>query len=113
MTSHKAALAEIEARSAAIEREIGEHVADRGRLALVQAPPGSGKTWLLLKTVTQAYAIGRRVAIATVGSFGSIEQAGVSTPDRLALPAVSRNFPAATITVPAPVKPAVGVNFAV
>lgn len=65
MTSRKAALAEIEARAAAIERDVGEHVADHGRLALIQAPPGSGKTWLLLKTVTKVYAIGRRVAIAT------------------------------------------------
>lgn len=65
MTSHNATLAEIEARAAAIEREVGEHVADRGRLALIQAPPGSGKTWLLLKTVAAAYGIGRRVAIAT------------------------------------------------
>jgi hypothetical protein len=48
-----------------IERELREHVADKGRLAIVQAPPGSGKTWLLLKTVAAAFKLQRRVAIAT------------------------------------------------
>jgi AAA domain len=48
-----------------IEREVREHVADRGRLAIIQAPPGSGKTWLLLKTVDAAFRLGRRIAIAT------------------------------------------------
>jgi len=65
VTSRKSTLADIEARAATIEREVGEHVADRGRLAVVQAPPGSGKTWLLLKTVAKVFGIGRRVAIAT------------------------------------------------
>jgi hypothetical protein len=48
-----------------IEREVREHVADKGRLAVIQAPPGSGKTWLLLKTVESAFNLKRRVAIAT------------------------------------------------
>lgn len=65
MTPKKAALADIEARASAIERDVGEHVADYGRLAIIQAPPGSGKTWLLLKTVDKVFGIGRRVAIAT------------------------------------------------
>ena len=52
-------------RVKAIEREVREHVADKGRLAVIQAPPGSGKTWLLLKTAAAAYGLGRRVAIAT------------------------------------------------
>src|SRR5215475_10107235 len=48
-----------------IEREVREHVADKGRLAVIQAPPGSGKTWLLLKTVESTFNLKRRVAIAT------------------------------------------------
>ena len=55
---------EIETRVSAIEREVLEHVADKGRLAVIQAPPGSGKTWLLLKTAAAAFGLGRRVAIA-------------------------------------------------
>jgi len=65
MTSKKALQADIEARASSIEREVGAHVADYGRLAVIQAPPGSGKTWLLLKTVDKMYGIDRRVAIAT------------------------------------------------
>jgi hypothetical protein len=56
---------EIEARAAAVERELEEHVLDYGRLAVVKAPPGSGKTWLLLKTVAAAYKARRRIAITT------------------------------------------------
>ena len=38
---------------------------------------------------------------------------GESLPSTLALPTASVNFPAATVTVPSPVKPALGVNVAV
>lgn len=65
MNSRASASTEIKAKVDTIERELGEHVADRGKLALVQAPPGSGKTSLLLRTVAKAYAQKRRVAIAT------------------------------------------------
>lgn len=65
MSGKRGAINDIETRVAAIEREVREHVADKGRLAVIQAPPGSGKTWLLLKTVAAAFALGRRVAIAT------------------------------------------------
>lgn len=65
MTRTASALQDIEAKAGTIEREVGEHVADHGRLAVIQAPPGSGKTWLLLKTVEKVFGIGRRVAIAT------------------------------------------------
>ena len=41
------------------------HVEDEARLAVVQAPPGSGKTYLLLKAATAAYKAKQRVAIAT------------------------------------------------
>ncbi|HEV8483296.1 MAG TPA: AAA family ATPase [Blastocatellia bacterium] len=56
---------DIERKVAKIEREVREHVADKGRLAVIQAPPGSGKTWLLLKTVEAVHKLGRRIAIAT------------------------------------------------
>jgi hypothetical protein len=65
LSGTKAAAADFEKLAAAIERELGTHVADRGRLAVVQAPPGSGKTRLLLNAVVKAYKLGRRVAIAT------------------------------------------------
>jgi hypothetical protein len=65
VSSKRNSVKDIETRVAAIEREVREHVADRGRLAVIQAPPGSGKTWLLLKTVAAAFTFGRRVAIAT------------------------------------------------
>jgi hypothetical protein len=41
------------------------HVRDEERLAVVQAPPGSGKTHLLLRAAKAAYAGKQRVAIAT------------------------------------------------
>ena len=61
----QAARKQVEALAAAVERGLREHVLDHGRLAVVQAPPGSGKTWLLLKTVQAAFKAKRRVAIAT------------------------------------------------
>jgi hypothetical protein len=56
---------DLDLKAKVVERELLEHVCDRGRLAIVQAPPGSGKTWLLLKAVQAAYKAGLRVAIAT------------------------------------------------
>jgi hypothetical protein len=57
--------AEIDAHATRVERELQEHIDDHGRLAVVQAPPGSGKTWLLLKLVNGAFARRLRIAIAT------------------------------------------------
>ena len=51
--------------------------------------------------------------MAMVGGFVSMANDGESKPARLALPAASLNLPAATETVPDPVKPADGVNVAV
>ncbi len=65
MTAKRDSVKDIEMRVTAIEREVREHVADKGRLAVIQAPPGSGKTWLLLKTVAAIFALRRRIAIAT------------------------------------------------
>lgn len=55
----------LEQQARVVERDLRDHVLDRGRLAVVQAPPGSGKTWLLLKTVESAFKNKLRVAIAT------------------------------------------------
>ena len=63
--------------------------------------------------VVPALSVCRLLLTAAVGSFVSMTNAGESTPARLALPAASVNFPAATDTVPDPVNPAVGVNVAV
>ena len=51
-----------------VEAETGKllrHVRDEERLAVVQAPPGSGKTHLLLQAVREEFGRKRRVAIAT------------------------------------------------
>jgi hypothetical protein len=57
--------------------------------------------------------VGVLLEIATVGATVSIAIAGVSAPAVLALPAASVNVPAATLTVPLPVKFVAGVNVAV
>lgn len=56
---------EIEEQVEAISARLVRHVRDEDRLAVVQAPPGSGKTHLLLRAVEEAYARKQRVAIAT------------------------------------------------
>jgi hypothetical protein len=56
---------EIEARVAATTAALLQHVRDEDRLAVVQAPPGSGKTYLLLSAVREAYQRKQRVAVAT------------------------------------------------
>ena len=63
--------------------------------------------------VSPAFSLPWLVAMAMVGGFVSMANDGESDPARLALPAASVNLPAATETVPDPVKPADGVNFAV
>ena len=56
---------EIEAKVGAVTDRLLRHVLDEERLAVVQAPPGSGKTHLLLRAANQAYRAKQRVAIAT------------------------------------------------
>ena len=46
-------------------RQLVEYVCEDGRLAVVKAPPGSGKTYLLLTAAKAAHRKGQRVAIAT------------------------------------------------
>lgn len=46
-------------------RQLVEYVCEDGRLAVVKAPPGSGKTYLLLTVAKAAFKKGQRVAIAT------------------------------------------------
>ena len=46
-------------------RQLVDYVCEGGRLAVVKAPPGSGKTYLLLTAAKAAFKKGQRVAIAT------------------------------------------------
>lgn len=64
-SAYRDARAEIDAKAELVRRELTQHVLDRGKLAIVKAPPGSGKTYLLLQVVAAAYKAGLRVAIAT------------------------------------------------
>lgn len=65
MSRHEDLRREIEQRARAVEEELLDHVEARGRLGIVQAPPGSGKTWLLLRAVARARELNMRVAVAT------------------------------------------------
>lgn len=52
-------------RVEAVHQELLSFIDDEGRLALVKAPPGSGKTFLLLRAAIHASRLGLRVAVAT------------------------------------------------
>jgi hypothetical protein len=54
----------IERRSAEVVRALTTHIDADGGVAIIKAPPGSGKTFTLLLGVAHASAAGRRVAIA-------------------------------------------------
>jgi hypothetical protein len=58
---HRAIKDKVEAAAQRLVR----HVRDEERLAVIQAPPGSGKTFLLLQAARAAYDCHQRVAIAT------------------------------------------------
>lgn len=62
MTAHRKS---IQARVEATTASLLQHVRDEERLAVVQAPPGSGKTHLLLTAVREAFSRKQRVAVAT------------------------------------------------
>jgi hypothetical protein len=55
----------IERRSNLLLMQLREFVGGSAGLAVVKAPPGSGKTFLLLQLVERAHELGQRVAIAT------------------------------------------------
>ncbi len=55
---------QIERQTHRLLLELAEFVDGRDRLAIVKAPPGSGKTWLLLQVADHAFARGLRVAVA-------------------------------------------------
>lgn len=65
MTKPGAHQREIKAQVEATSDQLIRHVRDEERLAVVQAPPGSGKTHLLLRAVKAAYEHKQRVAVAT------------------------------------------------
>ena len=56
---------EIEARFAAVRNTLFTHIENAGRIKVVKAPPGSGKTHLLLEAVEHAQKQGARIAVAT------------------------------------------------
>lgn len=58
--------ADLESQLADTRRSLFDHVSSKRRLAIVKAPPGSGKTRLLLETVAHAVARGDRAAIAAL-----------------------------------------------
>lgn len=56
---------EIQARSEQVRVDLLDYLDGGGELAVIQAPPGSGKTYLLLQAVAHCVGKGMRVAIAT------------------------------------------------
>jgi hypothetical protein len=56
---------QIEKASADVINKLLQHVERRGKLCVVKAPPGSGKTHTLLQGVVCAFGQGDRVAVAT------------------------------------------------
>ena len=56
--------AEMERRSEETRQTLLEHIGTGGRLAVVKAPPGSGKTHLLVEATVFAYQHRLRVAVA-------------------------------------------------
>ncbi|HPW20031.1 MAG TPA: AAA family ATPase [Vicinamibacterales bacterium] len=56
---------QIDVKVATVTDRLIRHVVDEERLAVVQAPPGSGKTHLLLRAAKEAYRARQRVSVAT------------------------------------------------
>ena len=57
-------IAEIDAEYAALNKQLTEYLADGGRLAIVKAPPGSGKTHTLIEVLATLVGTGMRIAVA-------------------------------------------------
>lgn len=54
----------IEQQYAKLRSDLTEHFTNEGRLAIVKAPPGSGKTHTLIEVLSTVVAAGQRVAVA-------------------------------------------------
>ncbi|OFW60370.1 MAG: hypothetical protein A2133_07270 [Actinobacteria bacterium RBG_16_64_13] len=54
MSAYESTRREIEQKSAKVREALFEHISEGGRLVVVKAPPGSGKTHLLLESVAHA-----------------------------------------------------------
>lgn len=54
MSAYEATRREIEQKSTEVRGSLFEHISGGGRLVVVKAPPGSGKTYLLLESVVHA-----------------------------------------------------------
>jgi AAA domain len=55
----------LEEEASEVTESLKKHIRNEEPLAVVQAPPGSGKTYLLMEAVKEAYRKRQRVAIAT------------------------------------------------
>lgn len=55
---------ELDAAYQRVERELGAYLSDGGRLAVIKAPPGSGKTHVLVSALLELVRFGFRVAVA-------------------------------------------------
>ena len=56
---------QIQAKSQDVIAKLLKHIAGTGKLCIIKAPPGSGKTFTLLKAVAFSYQRGDRIAVAT------------------------------------------------
>ena len=57
-------IVEIEEHYATLQRKLIDHLTGNGRLAVVKAPPGSGKTYTLIEVLSVLAASGQRIAVA-------------------------------------------------
>ena len=55
---------EIEEQYATLRSDLIDHLTGNGRLAVVKAPPGSGKTYTLIEVLSALAAAGQRIAVA-------------------------------------------------
>lgn len=56
--------ASIDAEFATLQADLSEYLLDGGRLAVIKAPPGSGKTFTLIEVLVALVGEGRRIAVA-------------------------------------------------
>lgn len=54
----------IEKQYVGLRRDLVDHLNGSGRLAVVKAPPGSGKTFTLIEVLTRLVGFGQRIAVA-------------------------------------------------
>lgn len=55
---------ELDAQYDVLRRDLTDYALDGGRLAVIKAPPGSGKTYTLIEVLSKVAAAGKRIAVA-------------------------------------------------